>query len=91
MKFLFQLEINEIVYLVDDSNRAVMPEEDGSFGFKLTPGAHYKVNGTPRNMQQPAPTAPPPTPVPAQARSSTPTGFSTPASLQNQHSFAANG
>ena len=39
---------DEMVYLVDDSNCAVLPEGDGTYGDKLNDGAHYKVVGTTR-------------------------------------------
>jgi len=41
-----QFDESQLIYLVDDQNAAVLPEDDDSFdSYKLTSGHHYRVNG----------------------------------------------
>jgi len=47
MLLFLQLEQTELIYLTDERNTAILPEEDGTFdAYGLTSGDHYKVVGT---------------------------------------------
>jgi len=48
--------IQETVYLSDDSNTAVFPQENGVFDIEPVAGRHYQVNGDSSTPQPPAAT-----------------------------------
>ena len=70
----FCLQVQNELFLIDDDNKALLPEPDGSFDpIRLRSGGHYKVMGANATSGQPsAPPAQPHYPQPALGVYSTP-------------------
>ena len=52
---VLQLDQSDLIYLTDDNNTAILPEDDMSFDmYRLTSGHHYKVISTAMNQTGPS-------------------------------------